>query len=397
MKNAPVRWKPEGVGENRKGGGFVEESRLLLRYNLQFFAKDGPGGEKTEQPTAKKLNDARSEGQVAKSKEVANAFGMLSLFLILKLYLGTIGTSFIEYFNMVYRQMPDVIKRFNGRTPFEGLQVLIRSMMVQMLLLILPILLIGFAVAFICDYMQVKWRPTTKPIRPKFSKLSPMKGFKRIFSAASLMELFKSILKLAVIGYVAYSYLKDRTGQILILYDIALNRAIGLIGEIVVDLGIRIAAVYMVIAFVDYKYQKWKFNEDMKMTKQEVKDEFKNAEGDPQIKGKQKQRMREASMRRMMQQLPEADVVITNPTHYAVAIKYDPDKYDAPYVLAKGEDYLAQKIKEVAKENNVEIVENKPLARMLYANVDVGGLVPPELYQSVAEVLAFVYHLKGKI
>lgn len=375
----------------------MEKSELLLSYNLQFFAKDGPGGEKTEEPTAKKLNDARGEGQVAKSKEIANAFGMLGLFIILRVYLGTIGSRFIEYFNVVYGQMPDVIKRYEGQTPMAALQVVIRSMMLQLLLLILPVLLIGFAIAFICDLMQVKWRPTTKPMRPKFSKLSPLNGMKRVFSANSLMELVKSILKLAVIGYVAYSYLKDRLGQIFILYDITLNRAIGLIGEIVVDLGTRIAAVYMVIAFLDYAYQKWKFHEDMKMTKQEVKDEFKNAEGDPQIKGKQKQRMREASMRRMMQQLPEADVVITNPTHYAVAIKYDPDKYDAPYVLAKGEDYLAQKIKEVAKENNVEIVENKPLARMLYANVDVGGLVPPELYQAVAEVLAFVYHLKGKI
>ena len=129
----------------------------------------------------------------------------------------------------------------------------------------------------------------------------------------------------------------------------------------------------------------------------EVKDEYKNQEGDPQVKSKQKQRMREASMRRMMQQLPEADVVITNPTHYAVAIKYDPDKYDAPYVLAKGENYLAQRIKDIAKENDIEIVENKPLARMLYANVEVGELIPPELYQAVAEVLAFVYHLKGKV
>ncbi len=375
----------------------MKKSKLLLSYNLQFFAKDGPGGEKTEEPTAKKLSDARGEGQVAKSREIANAFSMLALFIILKIYLGIIGTRFIEYFNVVYAQIPDVVKRYEGQTPIAALQVVIRSMMVQLLLLILPILLVGFAVAFICDLMQVKWRPTTKPMRPKFSKLSPKNGFKRIFSAASMIELLKSILKLSIIGYVAYSYLKNRLGQIYILYDITLNRAIGLIGEIVIDLGIRIAALYIVVAFLDFAYQKWKFHEDMKMTKQEVKDEFKNAEGDPQIKSRQKQRMREASMRRMMQQLPEADVVITNPTHYAVAIKYDPDKYDAPYVLAKGEDYLALKIKEAAKENNVEIVENKPLARMLYANVDVGGLVPPELYQAVAEVLAFVYHLKGKI
>lgn len=194
-----------------------------------------------------------------------------------------------------------------------------------------------------------------------------------------------------------YSYLKGKIGEIYLLYDISLNQGIALVGDLAINLGIRISAVYIVIGLADYAYQKYKFMDDMKMTKQEVKDEYKNQEGDPKIKGKQKQRMMEASRRRMMQQLPEADVVITNPTHYAVAIKYDPDKYDAPYVVAKGEDFLAQKIKEIAKENNVEIVENKPLARMLYANVDIGGLIPPELYQSVAEVLAFVYHLKGRI
>ena len=175
-----------------------------------------------------------------------------------------------------------------------------------------------------------------------------------------------------------------------------LLQVIRMIGDIVIDLGIKISAVMIVIGIVDFIYQKWKNMQDMMMSKQDIKDEFKNSEGDPQIKSKIKQKQMEASRRRMMQQLPEADVVITNPTHYAVAIKYDPDKYDAPYVIAKGEDFLAQKIKEIAREHDVEIVENKPLARMLYANVDIGGLIPPELYQSVAEVLAFVYHLKGK-
>ena len=378
-------------------GGLELNHKFILEYHLQFFAKDGPGGEKTEEPTTKKLEDARKEGQVAKSKEIGNAFGILALFVTLQVYLGSMGTSFIEGFNAVYNQIPDVIKMYNGELPTAAIITLIRSMMFRLLFIILPIFLIAFAVAFICDVVQVQWKPTAKPMQPKFSKLNPLKGIKRIFSANSLVELLKSALKLVVIGYVVYSYLEGRLGQIYILYDISLNRAIAMIGEIVIDLGIRIAAVYMVIAFLDFAYQKYKFKQDMKMTKQEVKDEYKNQEGDPQIKGKQKQRMREASMRRMMQQLPEADVVITNPTHYAVAIKYDPDKYDAPYVLAKGEDYLAQKIKEVARENDIEIVENKPLARMLYANVDIGGLVPPELYQAVAEVLAFVYHLKGKV
>lgn len=369
----------------------------LLKYNLQFFAKDGPGGEKTEEPTAKKLEDARKEGQVAKSKEIANAFGILALFLTLKIYLGTLGIRFIELFSAVYNQLPYVVKMYNGDLPVAALQTIVRGMMVQMIIIVAPIFLVGVVVAFICDVVQVKWKPTAKPLQPKFSKLNPVKGFGRIFSANSIMELVKSILKLSVIGYMVYSYLKGKVDQIFLLYGISLKQAIGLIGEIVVDLGIRIAAVYMIIALLDFAYQKWKFKEDMKMTKQEVKDEYKNQEGDPQVKGKQKQRMREASMRRMMQQLPEADVVITNPTHYAVAVKYDPDKYDAPYVLAKGENYLAQRIKDVAKEHDIEIVENKPLARMLYANVEIGELVPPELYQAVAEVLAFVYRLKGKV
>lgn len=375
----------------------MQNNKIMLEYNLQFFAKDGPGGEKTEQPTAKKLDDARKEGQVAKSKEIGNAFSLLALFLMLDLYLGVMGNQFLTGFHAVYNQIPDTIKMYNGSLPLASIHSLIRTMMIQLLLIITPILLVGFVVAFLCDLVQVKWRPTSKPLKPKFSKLNPLKGFKRFFSANSIVELIKSLAKLAVVGYVVYSYLKDRLGQVFLLYDISLNQAIALIGEIVTDLGVRIAAVYMVIAFLDFGYQKWKFKEDMKMTKQEVKDEYKNQEGDPQIKSKQKQRMREASMRRMMQQLPEADVVITNPTHYAVAIKYDPDKYDAPYVLAKGENHLAQRIKDIAKENEIEIVENKPLARMLYANVEVGELIPPELYQAVAEVLAFVYHLKGKV
>lgn len=370
---------------------------MILEYNLQFFAKEGPGGEKTEEPTTKKLEDARKEGQVAKSKEIANAAGILALFLLLDLYAGTMGNSMMEYFAGVYNQIPDVIQMYDGMIPVAAILVLLRGMILQLGIICAPILLVGVAIAIICDVAQVGWKPTTKPLQPKFNKMNPIKGFGRIFSANSLVELVKSIAKILVVCYMAYSYLKGRADEIYLLYDMPITQAIGLIGEIITDIGIRIAAVYMVIAFLDFAYQKWKFHSDMKMTKQEIKDEYKNQEGDPQVKGKQKQRMREASMRRMMQQLPEADVVITNPTHYAVAIKYDPDKYDAPYVLAKGENYLAQRIKEIAKENNIEIVENKPLARMLYANVDIGGLVPPELYQAVAEVLAFVYHLKGKV
>ena len=369
---------------------------MILRYNLQFFAKDGPGGEKTEPATDKKLRDARKEGQVAKSKEIGNAFGLLTLFIVLKLYVASMGNSFMEVFYGIYTQIPDLIKPYGGGVPVASIQTVFNNVVLEMIVIMAPVLLIGVLVAFICDVAQVKWRPTGKPLQPKLSKLNPLKGFKKIFSKESLMELIKSFLKIGLIIYVAYSYLKDKYHYIFLLYDIPLKQSILLIGELVIDLGIRVSAIYIIIGIIDFAYQKHKFKEDMKMTKQEIRDEYKDQEGDPKIKGKQRQRMREASQRRMMQQLPQADVVITNPTHYAVAIKYDPDKYEAPIVMAKGEDYLAQKIKDVAKEHHIEIVENKPLARMLYANVDVGDLVPPELYQAVAEVLAFVYHLKGK-
>ena len=370
---------------------------MILQYNLQFFAKDGPGGERTEPATEKKLSDARKEGQVAKSKEIANCMGILSLFLILKFYVGTMGTRLLEMFQGVYNNIPGTLIFWEGNMPQDEMRVLFNQMMVNVLLIILPILLIGYVVAFVCDVAQVKWKLSGKPLRPKFSKLNPLKGIKKIVSVNALVELFKAILKIVLILYITYTFLKDKVILLYSLYDMPLMQALSLAAETVTDLGIRIAAVYMVIALADYIYQKFKFKQDMRMTKQEIKDEYKQAEGDPQVKGKIRRKMQEASQRRMMQNLPRADVVITNPTHFAVAIRYDPDEADAPVGLAKGSDHLAAKIKEIARENNIEIVENKPLARMLYANVEVGQAVPPELYQAVAEVLAFVYQLQGKI
>lgn len=370
---------------------------MILTYDLQFFAKDGPGGEKTEEPTSKKLSDARKEGQVAKSKEVTSAFEMLASFLLLSLWIGRMGTYFVGNIYDLYSQIPEYIKMYDGHVQTITFRRLFIQSMLRVLMIMAPFLIVGFIVAFVTNIVQVKWQPTTKPLRPKFNKLNPVSGFKRIFSPNSLVELLKSVLKLSLIGYVVYTYLRDHMPPIYQFYSISLNQGILIVGDLVINLGIRISLFYMIIAALDFIYQKVKFKKDMKMTKQEVKDEYKNQEGDPQIKGKQRQRMQEASRRRMMQQLPEADVVITNPTHYAVAIKYDPELYDAPYVIAKGSDYLALKIKETAKEHHIEIVENKPLARMLYANVDVGNVVPPELYQAVAEVLAFVYHLQGRV
>jgi len=370
---------------------------VILEYNLQFFAKEGMGGERTEPATAKKLSDARKEGQVAKSREIANGFGLLSLFLVLKLWVGNMGTQFLDVFANIYNRIPEIVTFWHGHVPENDTNVVFRSMLLEILLIMAPILLIGFAVAFVCDLVQVGWKPTTKPMKPKFNKLNPISGFKKFFSVNSLVELIKSIAKIGLIVYICYNYLRDKWIIVFNLYDMPLMQAIQIVADIATNLGIRISIVYMIIAFADLIYQRVKFKLDMRMSKQEIKEEYKQQEGDPQVKGKIRQKMREVSQRRMMQSLPQADVVITNPTHYAVAIKYDPEVADAPIVIAKGEDYLAAKIKEVAKEHKIEIVENKPLARMLYANVDVGQAVPPELYQAVAEVLAFVYHLQGKV
>ncbi len=371
-----------------------EKPYFFMEYELQWFAKEGNGGEKTEPATSKKLQDARNEGQVAKSQELNHALGLIALFLTLKVFISYIGESLFYTFAANYNKIPDIINESIGGMSVHLATTVINQTMITILKIVAPVFIIGYTVALLSNILQVKWKVTTKPMKPKFSKLNPLNGFKRIFSKDSLFELLKSIAKISLIIYVAYTAIRDHQDELFLLYDIPLLQVILLVGSIVIDAGLKISFVYLLVGMADWFYQKHKFKEDMKMTKQEVKDEYKNTEGNPEIKGRQRSKMREASQRRMMQELPNADVVITNPTHYAVAIRYDANQYSAPIVVAKGEDYLAMKIREAAKEHQIEIVENKPLARMLYANVDVGEEVPPELYQAVAEVLAFVYNLR---
>ncbi|MBR5407475.1 MAG: flagellar biosynthesis protein FlhB [Lachnospiraceae bacterium] len=364
----------------------------MFELNLQYFAKEGPGGEKTEPATDKKKSDARKEGQVAKSKELNGAISLFCMFLVLKVFIGTLGTSFLEVFSMAYKRIPEMTVIFDGRIIARDYASVMNMIITKILTMLLPFLAVAFLVAFIVDLVQVKWKPTAKPLQPKFNKLNPLNGFKKLFGKDKLVELLKSLLKLLIIGYMAYSTLKDEAAQLFLLYDMELIGALKLFGDIVINMALKICAVYLVIGVVDYVYQRHKFNEDLKMTKQEVKDEWKNAEGDPQIKGKQRQRMQEASRRRMMQDIPKADVVITNPTHFAVALKYDPQVAPAPYVIAKGEDFLAARIREEAEKLDIDIVENKPLARMLYYNVDLGAQIPQELYSTVAEIMAVIYN-----
>ncbi len=369
----------------------------MLKYNLQFFAQDGPGGEKTEAATPKKLSDARKEGQVAKSKEIGNAAGMMLLFVILKVFIGTLGERLTGLFTSVYARIPELSTMSGGHVREQTFTVLIRQLLFDSLITMAPFLLGGLLVGVAIEVFQVRWEPTTKPLQPKLSKMNPINGFKKFFTLNSFVELVKSICKVVLIVWIAYDTLRDQSNLIFTLYDISLEQGIFLAGNVLINLGLKISFVYLILGLADYLYQKWKFGRDMRMTKQEIKDEYKQSEGDPKIKGKIRQRMLQASQRRMMQELPKADVVITNPTHFAVALKYDPDKYEAPFVLAKGADYLAAKIKDTARENKIEIVENKPLARMLYYNVELGAVVPPELYKAVADILAMVYRMQGKV
>ena len=349
----------------------MEEMKRYLEYDLQWFAKDGPGGEKTEPATAKKLRDAREEGKVAKSRELNSAMDLIALFLVLKVFISYVGKGFLEEFSAVYNKMPEIVKGNGQGMSIHAADQLFRMSIIESIKIMAPFLAVGVIVAFVVS-------------------------IKRMFSKESVFELFKSILKIALIAYVAYSCVNKQKDNLFILYEIPLSQAIVLCGTIIIDTGLRISLVYLIVGILDWAYQKHRFNEEMKMTKQEVREEFKNTEGNPEIKSRQRSRMREASQRRMMQDVPKADVVITNPTHLSVAISYDNETAKAPVVLAKGEDYLAMKIREIAKENQIEIVENKPLARTLYATVDVGQEIPPELYQAVAEVLAMVYHMKNQ-
>ena len=359
-------------------------------YNLQFF---GEGGDKTEKATPKKLDDARKEGRVARSSDLINGFMLLLMFFVLKLFGGIMAGLFLDSFVKYYNKASDIsMEVFDVRQAVN----LSNEIVLDIVIASLPVLIGSFVVALVGNIVQVGWKVTGKPLKPKLDRLNPIGGLKRMFSQEKVVELIKSILKVLAIALVAYNEVKDRWKFILNLYDFEFMQAVLNIFDIVLDVGIKISLIFVVIGLADFGYQKWKHLHDLRMSKQEVKDEMKQSEGDPQIKGQIRQKMREGARRRMMQDLPKADVVITNPTHFAVAVKYDKETAEAPYVLAKGADYVAANIKEIAKQNNIEIVENKPLARMLYYNVEIGDQIPPELYQMVAEVLAYVYSVKNK-
>ncbi|GAA4871685.1 flagellar biosynthesis protein FlhB [Paenibacillus vulneris] len=356
-----------------------------LKLDLQMFSQ-----EKTEPATPKKRQESKQKGQVAKSMELPAAFILFFAFLSFYLFGGYMKEQLVHVFRSIFYDY------LTWDITMENVWVLFRQLFMQSMLIIIPILLVSVVIAIFTNYLQVGFLLTGEPLMMKLNKINPIEGAKRLFALRALVDFVKSILKMSIIGYVVYSTLWAEKGRLMDLARLPLENVILFTSSVTLKLGIKIGLVLIVLALLDYMYQKYEFEKSIRMSKQDIKDEYKKTEGDPLIKGKIREKQRRMALQRMMQDVPKADVIITNPTHFAVALRYDAKNMQAPTVIAKGTDYIALKIKQVAKEHQIITMENKPLARALYAQVEIGESIPADLFQAVAEVLAYVYKVKGK-
>ena len=350
-----------------------------------------PLEDKTEAPTPRKRTEAREEGQVARSAEVNAAAILITGLLLLKAIGPNLGTRLRDTMVHSLSSFPK-----GDLSPVDVSTNLVRLLLdvgAALLPFIVGILVVGVT----ANVVQVGLHFSPKVIQIKGVRLNPLNGLMGMFSTRAFVELGKSSIKIAVIALVIYSYLRSRESEIAAMTGGTYLTTVRTIGDLTYQLLLRTAIVLLVIAALDYMYQRFNNEKQLKMTRQEVKDDMKRSEGDPQIKGKIRQRQREAAQRRMMSEVPKADVVVTNPTHYAVALKYEAEVRSAPIVVAKGLDLIAQRIKAIAEENNVPIVENVSLARTLYATVEIGDEIPAALYQAVAEILAYVFRLNQRL
>lgn len=353
---------------------------------MVIFASD----DKTEEATPKKKSEARKKGQVPRSKEVGLALTLLTTTLVLLAMGSYISQSLMATLNTFLGNF------LNTQLDYKSVQRVTLITLWRMAIVFLPIVAPIMIAGIVANYAQVGFMITKEPLKPQLSKLNPLKGFQKMFSKRTFVELLKDIAIISVVGYVGYGYVKDNYQAILNYGNLKTSVVIGAFAKMIINLFSKISMVMVVIALADYVYQRFQFNKEMRMTKQEVKEEFKQQEGNPEVKSKIKQKQRQMATRRMMQQIPNATVVVTNPTHLAVALKYVEGEDEAPKVIAKGAESLAVKIKEIAKENDVPIIENKTLARFMYSEVELDSAVPLEMYQAVAEILALVYKLKKK-
>jgi len=347
--------------------------------------------QKTEDPTPKKLEEARKQGNIPLSREVNNWLVLLA---------GTLVVAALT--PVMFRQLFDVLKFYIEKsyavpgTP-GGMKIALGDGMMEIMFILAMPFLVFVLAAFIGPFSQVGVLFAPKSIKPSLSKISPIKGFKRLFSMRSLMEFAKGIAKIALVAVVGVIILYPFYGALERTIDIPVAALLDQMRILVVRLMIGVLIIMGIVAVIDLVYQRNEHNKKMRMTKQEVKDEYKQTEGDPLVKGKLRQLRAEKARQRMMQAVPQADVIITNPTHYSIALKYDTATMDAPLCIAKGIDEVAMRIREVAKEHDIVLYENVPLARALYDSVDIDESIPPEHFKAVAEVISYVFKLKGKL
>jgi len=345
------------------------------------------GQEKTEKPTAKRLSEARKKGQVAKSMDLTTALSLGGIALTLFLY----GAYFTQSLMRLLRGIWLHWLRHADMLTTGGIQTLMIDVCLKTIVIMLPFLLVPLVVGVAINLYQTQFLFSMQALRFSLDRLNPLNGFKRFFSQRSMVELAKGILKMAIVGAACYLLINGKLGQLMALSQMNFAQGWEVIFQILLEMSCLIALILFVMGLADYIYQRYQYTKGLRMTKQEVKDEHKNMEGDPKLKGRMRSVGKAMMRKRMLKAVPQADVVVTNPTHFSVAIQYDPDISPAPRVVAKGADELAFRIREMAKENKVPIVENKPLARSLYATVEVDHMIPPELFVAVAEVLAYVF------
>jgi len=351
---------------------------------------ESAGQERTEKATGKKRADARKKGQVAISREISSTMILLASLGIFYFAGSWMFWNMSDLIGGIYQNIGTLSIDSVADASAFSIKILYR-----LLALLLPFLLPIAVVGFIANVMQIGFQISTEAMSLKLSKLDPISGMKRFVSLKSLVELGKSIIKILFVGGIAYLVVKGDLKEFPYLVQQEVGQIILFIAKVSLKLFFFVCLAMIVLAVLDYIYQRWQYEQDLKMTKQEVKDEFKQTYGDPKVKARIRGIQQEMARRRMMEAVPEADVVITNPTHLAIALKFDAREMIAPRVVAKGAGFVAERIREIAAENQIPIIEEKPLAQALFKMVEIGGYIPAELYRAVAEVLAYVYRLKG--
>lgn len=347
---------------------------------------------KTEEPTGKRLSQAREEGDIIVSQEVKSAASLAAILVVVWWVLPPMMTKAKSYLAILMAQ-PHLIRVTNESELVE----MLRGLAARMALLMAVPLAVLLGTGFVAAFGQTGWLVTTKKITPDLNKLNPLNGLKRIFSLNGAVDLGKNILKLVLVAFLFYLVVRGKVHFLPLLPTMDLPDILAFLHQILVRLLMTILAVQIVIAGGDYMYQRHQYMKKLRMTKQEVKDEHRQSEGDPMVKARIRGLRLQRARQRMMAAVPKADVVVTNPTHFACALKYDPDSMSAPVLVAKGQDLIAFRIRELAEQHDIMIVENPPLARALYAAVEIDREVPPEHYKAVAEVISYVFRLKGKL